>query len=97
MWPPSLFIGFRKRQALGKPNDDVIVQGAALLKLGHPYVVKAMTPAIQPLPDAFEKFGYVTRREPVNVPIGQGQHGRPHPDPTEDMFEKLGSYEDRTL
>ena len=94
MGPPSLLIGFWKRQALWEPYDDVIVQSAALLKLGHPDVVKAMAPAIQPLPDALEKFGNVTWCEPVNVPISQGQHGRSHPDPAKDMLKNLGSDED---
>lgn len=56
MGPPSLFIWFGKSQALGEPNHDVIVKSAALLKLGHPDVVKPPAAAFQPLPDALEEF-----------------------------------------
>lgn len=34
--------------------------------------------------------------EPIDVAIGQGQHGRTHPDTTEGMLEELGRDEDRT-
>ena len=94
MGPPSLFIWFRESQAFRKPNDDVIVQSAALLEFGDPDVMKAVAAPTKPMSYAFEKLGDVPRSEAVNVSIGKRQHGRTHPDSSKRKLEKFGRNED---
>lgn len=38
----------------------------------------------------------MARCEPIDVAIGQGQHGRTHPETPEGMLEELGRDEDGT-
>jgi hypothetical protein len=76
MAPPSLLIGFGKGQAARQPDEDVVVQGAALLQLGDPHVVKTEAAPNQPGANALEKGRDVLGLEPIDVAIGEREHGR---------------------
>lgn len=90
MGPPSLLVGFGKGQPVGQPDECVVVQSAALLQLCYPHLAKTNPAPLQPLADAFEQFGDVTRLEPVDLSIGEGEHGGLDSKPSKAVLEQLG-------
>jgi hypothetical protein len=97
MGPPALLVRFGKSQALGEPDEDVVMQCAALLELGDPDVAKGVAATFNPLANALQEFGDMARLEAVDVPIGEGEHRRANAEAPKGMLKELGGDEDRTL
>jgi hypothetical protein len=59
MGPPSLFVGFGKGQAHWEPDENVVVQGTAFLKLCYPDISHVMAASLHPLADSLDEVGDV--------------------------------------
>ena len=72
--PPTLLVRLRDRDAAGQPDDDVVVESAALLELCYPYLVEGMAPPFQPLANVLEEQRDVSRLEALDVAIRERDH-----------------------
>src|SRR3954471_5189408 len=48
MRPPSLLVGFRESEPPGEPDENVVVQRAALLELGNPDIAEDVAAPLDP-------------------------------------------------
>ena len=69
-----MLVGFGESQAAWQPKEDVVVQGAALLKLGNPHVTQGVAATTHPDADALQQVADVLGIPLPDLSIGQGQH-----------------------
>lgn len=74
MGPPSLLVWFGKGQATRQPQQHVVMEGAALLELGHPDVAQAMATAAHPVADVAQELADVALVPAPDLAVGQGEH-----------------------
>lgn len=67
-----MLVEFRKLDALGKPNSQVVVQGATLLQFSHPHVAEWHVTLLAPLANRLEATGNVPRYPVVHATVREG-------------------------